>query len=174
MTRSKTILLTAFVLVLSAGVVVGRLWTQLPAMEAPHPAAGGPPPSWLADQLDLRAEQRRQMDAIWADTKQQIDKAFERRQQLDRERDQAIQELLTPAEWQAYGKIMEDFHNRRMEFDKQRRQLIHDANERSQALLDDGQKKKWEALRNAHDHAWHGPRGQENQRPATMPAGGGT
>jgi hypothetical protein len=152
MSRTRVILLIPFVLVLCAGVVVGRLWNRLPIETKPP----GGSPSWLADQLDLRPEQRQQMDAIWDETRPKIEKSFERRQSLDRERDQTIQELLTPAEWTAYDKIIEDFRAKRAALDKDRHQLVLDANEKSVALLDGAQKQKWEALRNAHEHEWHG------------------
>ncbi len=168
MSRVKIILLTAFVLVLSAGMVVGRLSAQLPVVKAERT---GPAPSWLADELNLTPDQRKQMDAIWADAKPKMDKLFERRQELDRERDQAIQDLLTPAEWTAYGKIMDDFHSRRADCEKQRLDLMQDASAHSRALLSDSQLQKWDALRNSR--SWRGPRGPENQRSSTtMPAVG--
>jgi hypothetical protein len=166
MSRIRIIFLAAFVLVLCAGVVVGRLWNQLPMQARSH----GGPPSWLADQLDLRPDQRQQMDAIWAETSPKIEKTFEERQALDRERDQTIQELLTPAEWAAYDKIVEDFRAKRSALDKERHQLVQDANEKSEALLDDVQKQKWESFRSAHDHDWHGPHAQGTSNgPATQP-----
>jgi hypothetical protein len=143
------------------------------AIEPRHPDGQ---PSWLADELNLRPEQRAQMDAIWAEAKGQSDKSFERRQGLDRERDQAIQELLTPAEWQAYDKIIEEFRAKRVELDKERGQVMHDANEKSLALLDDDQKQKWKAMRNLHDHRGpHGPGGpvdstKANSAPTTREA----
>jgi hypothetical protein len=144
------ILLSAFVLVLCAGVVVGRLWNQLP-VETKAPTSQ---PSWLADELQLQPEQREKMDALWTATKAINAKSFERRQALDRERDQAIQQLLTPAEWMAYDKIIEDFRTKRAALDKERHQLMDETNEKSMALLNDDQKHKWEELRN-----WRGPHG---------------
>src|SRR5947209_3696419 len=131
MSRTKIVLLSAFVLVLSAGVVVGRLWARLPAGAALRPADKSP--SWLADQLQLTPAQRQQMDAIWADMKQKNDQKIERRRALDHERDQAIEELLGPEQWAAYGRLMDEFRLKRAEVDKERENLFHDANERSLA-----------------------------------------
>src|SRR3954463_2073788 len=101
MSRSKFVILTAFVLVLGAGMVAGRLWARLPV----HTTPAGKQPSWLADQLNLTPEQRQQMDGIWANVEQQMDQKLERRHGLDRERDQAIEDLLGPEQWQAYGRL---------------------------------------------------------------------
>ena len=167
MSKTRVILMSAFLLVMCAGVVVGRLWNQLPIRAK---TAGGSP-SWLADQLNLRPDQRQQMDAIWGETGPKIQKSFEMRQELDRERDQTIQELLTPAEWTAYDKIVEDFRAKRATLDKDRHQLVMDANAKSMALLDDVQKKKWEELRELHMHDWHGPHGRGTPAgPATQPS----
>jgi Spy/CpxP family protein refolding chaperone len=167
MSRTRVILMSAFLLVMCAGVVVGRLWNELPIQAK---TAGGSP-SWLADQLNLRPDQRQQMDAIWAETGPRIQKSFDDRQSLDREREQKIQELLTPAEWTAYDKIVEDFRAKRAVLDKGRHQLVMDANAKSVALLDDAQKQKWEELRELHEHDWHGPHGHTTSAgPATQPS----
>jgi Spy/CpxP family protein refolding chaperone len=159
MNLAKVVILIAFALVLSAGVVVGRLWARLPDVSATvTPPATMPShqgsPSWLADQLKLTPEQRQQMDALWADTKAKRDLNLERRRQLDQQRNQAIADLLGPEQWQAYGRLIDDFHERATEIDKERMNLIHDANDRSRALLNDEQKKKWDQMRQPHhgDH----------------------
>ncbi len=165
MKHSKVIFLAALVLVMSAGVVVGRLWSQLPGR--PH---GPGNPSWLADQLNLTPEQRQQMDAVWADTKQKIDKTVERRRLLDRERDQAIEDLLGPEQWAAYGKLIDEFRAHRADLDKERAAILHQANESSQALLTDDQKQKWDSLRQSRPHdRGHWPHGDGAQRSTTMP-----
>lgn len=146
MSRTKVVILAAFVLVLGAGVVAGRLWARLPGAVTPE----GRSPSWLADQLNLTSEQRQQMDAIWAEAKQKLDQKVERRRSLDHERDQAIADLLGPEQWAAYGRLVDDFRAKRNEVDKERFALIRDANERSRALLAEGQRKTWDQIRQSH------------------------
>lgn len=164
MRKGRIILIAAFVLVLSAGMVVGRLWARLP-MRAP----GGPPPSWLADQLNLNSEQRQKMDSIWAETREKLDKAAEHRHELDHEREQAVLALLTNEQQKAYEQIIADFHERHTELDEQRQKWVADADQRSLALLTDAQLKKWNELRDSHD--WHGgPHGPDWHRGG--PAGG--
>lgn len=146
MGRTKIVILAAFVLVMGAGVVVGRLWTRLPHAAAPE----GKSPSWLADQLDLTPQQRQQMDGIWAETKQKVEQKSERRRALDQERDQAIADLLGPEQWAAYGRLVDEFRAKRNEADKERSMLIRDADERSRALLGEAQRQKWDQMRQSH------------------------
>ena len=154
--RSKTILLAAFVLVMSAGVVVGRLWTRLPEARVGRERS----PSWLADQMNLSPEQRQQMDAIWSDTKSKIHATFDRQRELDKQRDAAVLALLTPEQKTAYDKIKADHAAGRAELDKQRDALVHDANDRSKALLTDEQKARWDTLSKEMPVPWrHGPHG---------------
>lgn len=144
------------VLVLAAGVVVGRLWTRLPLVAAPPPP--GQERSWIADQLNLTTDQRKQMDAIWAETKQKMAATFDQHHGLDHERDAAIRNLLNDEQKAAYDKIVAEYRAKRAQMDKQRDQLIHDAEERSRALLDASQQKQWDELTKLmHQH--HGPHG---------------
>lgn len=169
MGRIRIIMLVAFVLVMSAGVVVGRLWARLPVETRPQ----GRSPSWLADQLQLSSDQRQQMDAIWNDTKQQIGALMDHRRGLDREREQAIRNLLTPDQRTAYDKINDDFRARRSDLDKQREALLRQANERSRALLTETQQKRWDTLTKEmhdHDHDRRGQHGPPGLRPTTKPA----
>jgi len=177
MSRSKIILLATFVLVLSAGMVVGRLWATLPAMAVVHPATQPSQQPWWAAQLDLTASQRQQMDAIWAETKPKVEETFDRRRQLDRKREEAVEDLIGP-QYPAYEKIYDDYYAQRMEIDKERQKLIHDAEDRTKALLNDSQLKKLEAL---GPHDFHIPHGNgsgggghhSTQTSTTMPAAAG-
>jgi hypothetical protein len=169
MSKRRIILLPAFLLVLSAGVVVGKLWTRLPAA-VPLPGKG---PSWLADQLDLSPEQRQQMDSIWSDTQQKLQKTEEIRRGFDKTRDQAIAALLSPEQRIVYGKILDDFHAHRADLDKDREKLIHDAEARSRALLTDAQKLKWDAMRTSHPHHDHDHGPPHGPMPATDPGSAG-
>jgi len=164
MNRSGFVFLSASVLLLCAGLVLGRLWARNPVASGAPP---GNPPSWIADQLDLNPAQRQQMDAVWDETKTKIGKTMERRHAMEHDRDEALHKLLTPDQAVAWDKISEDFHTQRAALDKDREKLIHDADERSRALLDDTQKKKWDVLtKQMHDRHWHGT---TTQRSSTAP-----
>ncbi len=155
MRRSTILLSTASVLVLSAGLVVGRLSAHLP-VTASRGADHGK--GWFSDTLGLSPDQKSKMDGIWSEVRQQVDKMGDRRHGLDHDRDVAIRGLLTPEQSTAYDKIFADYHERRAELDKNRDKLFHDANDRSRALLSPDQQAKWEAMsRDMRDH--HGPPG---------------
>jgi hypothetical protein len=168
MRGSKFILLLTIILVLGAGVVVGRLWAKLPLVPTPPDKH----PSWVAKELDLTAEQQQQMDAIWSETRQKMGNTFEQRRSLDRQRDQEVADLLStdPKMKAAYDKIMTDARQQRSDLDKVREKLVKDAEERSRALLSEDQKKRWDAMpRGPRDH---GPRGggPNSTNPSTRPS----
>lgn len=168
MFRSKIVFLLTVLLMLGAGVVLGRISARMPG-----PPGEGRPPSWLADQLDLTTDQRKQMDAIWAETKQKIGKTFEKRRAIDKQRDQAIMALLTPEQKRAYEGILDSARAQRATLDKEREAAVREANERSRALLDDRQKQRWETLtQQMREHDRHGWRGPTSRRSATMPGHG--
>jgi Spy/CpxP family protein refolding chaperone len=184
MLRLKLMFIPMVVLIFAAGLVVGRITNRVPAVtKAPEtrPTTRPHGPSALHDQLGLNAEQRQQMDAIWTDVWKNGN-SFDRRRQLDRERDQAIQALLTPEQKTQYDAIQEANRAKRSELDKEREKLIAEANEKSRALLTDEQKKKWDELtKEMREHRGPGgPRGRDhgpdrmgpggNDRPSTRPA----
>src|SRR5438309_3363879 len=102
MSRSKSILSLTIVLVLAAGVVVGRLWARLPTNVPVAPATTEPVrlPVSPAEALHLTPEQRKQMDEIWNDVRAKIGKTFDDTRNAAKQRDQKIQELLTPQQWE--------------------------------------------------------------------------
>ena len=153
---------------LSTGMVVGWVWTPLEKMETSAPETHSGPRPWF-DQLGLTADQQKQMDKIWGDTRAQMHKLFEHRSDLDRQRDQQIMALLNPDQRAAYEKINQEFHDQRADSDKQRDSLLADANARSRALLDDSQKEKWDIL-SKDMRRRHGPMGMSTQRSTTMPS----
>jgi len=168
MSRKAVLILVMAVLTLSAGVVLGWVWTPLQRIEAgPAGGHGGGPRPWIVDQLGLSAEQQKQMDKIWGDTRQQMQKLSERRRDLEKQRDQQVQALLDSSQRAAYDKINEAFRTQREDFDKQRESLIADANVRSRALLDPSQKDKWDIIsKDMQMRRRRGPMGMATQRSA--------
>lgn len=165
MRRSKFILVLTIVLVFAAGVVVGQIWAHLPVTKAmPTPPQPDGKPSWAKD-LGLSAEQQKQMDQIWGDTRQKIGDTFERRRNIDKQRDEAVQNLLDVQQKPTYEKIQNEHRQQRGELDKERATLVKQAEERSRALLSDEQKKRWDAMP-------RGPRGGPPRSPgsATNPS----
>jgi membrane-associated HD superfamily phosphohydrolase len=168
MRRSKFILVLTIVLVFAAGVVMGQLWARLPVSKAttPPPPTDGKPP-WVSE-LALTAEQQKEMDAIWAETRQKIGQTFDQRRNIDKQRDEAIQSLLTEQQKIAFENIQSEHSTQRAELDKERAQIVKQAEERSRALLNDEQKKRWDAM----PRGPRGPRGGPPRSPgsATHPS----
>jgi Spy/CpxP family protein refolding chaperone len=163
--RRIILLLSTVVLVLGAGVVVGRLLaprapTAIATTQPDHPRP------WF-DQLQLSSEQRQEMDAIWNDTKQKLHNlnTMDRRHELDKARDMQIRSILSAEQQASYDQINADFHAKLDELDKQRQKLIDDANQRSRALLDDNQKKLWDE----QSKRPHGRGSASTQRSTTRP-----
>jgi Spy/CpxP family protein refolding chaperone len=160
MRRSTIFLSTAAVLVLSAGWVVGRLSARLPVAIAPvdHGRKS------LQDTLSLTPEQDQKMQAINADVKQQMDKYHDRQHSLDKDRDTAIQAMLSPEQSAAYDKILQDYHTHRADLDKELDQCFRSGGERIRAMLTPEQQMKWDAMakdRRDHDRSRRGgPGGQ--------------
>lgn len=170
MGRRKTfLLLVTFILTLGAGVVIGWVWTPLQRVSAADtPAHTGPRP-WF-DQLDLSDDQQKQMNKIWADTRTQMQKLFEQRRDMEKQRDQAILALLDASQRAAFDKINQDFRTQHEDLDKQRETLFAGANASSRALLDDSQKQKWDILTKEFQMRHkHGPMGMATQS-STMPS----
>jgi hypothetical protein len=167
----KTILLVVTsVLVLSAGVVVGRLSAYLPeatgSVSTSSSASTRPTTRpWWGAQLDLSSEQAQQMEAIWSDTRQKMMKLSESRHDLDHQQEQAIRDLFPSDDLKAqYDQLKSNYKTQRADMDTQRQKLIDDANERSRALLTDEQKTKWDAQRKQwHEHRGNGGPGGPSQ-----------
>jgi Spy/CpxP family protein refolding chaperone len=159
----KIILVVTSVLVLGAGLAIGRLTARLPGPFHMHDV----PRAWF-EQLGLSADQRQQMDAIWDQTREKMQQLTDRRHDLEHERDREIHDLLSPAQQLAYDIIIQDYHRDRGEIDQEKMNQMHDADLQSRALLDDTQKQRWDELtREIHDG--HGPRGPATRESTTRP-----
>jgi Spy/CpxP family protein refolding chaperone len=173
MRKSTIFLSAAAVLVMGAGIVLGRLSTRLQAPPPQHAEHGR---GWFQDQLSLSPDQRKSMDSIWADVRQQVDKLNEQRRGIDKDRDLAIRALLSPEQLTAYDKLFADARARHQELDKQRDAIFQTANQKSRALLSPEQQVKWDAMqKDMHDHHGPGgPGGHMHNDPSTQSHGAGT
>lgn len=162
MTPLKLVFIPTVVLVFGAGLVVGRITTRIPPIVAATQPATKPVdrgPNRLHDQLGLTADQRKQMDAIWDEVMKTRGERFDRERKLEKERDNIAVSLLTPDQKVNYDKAMEDYRTKRTALDKEREAVMAQANERSRALLNDEQKKKWDEWSKEMRNSRGGPRG---------------
>jgi hypothetical protein len=143
------VLFWTVILVLGAGLTVGRLSARLsnpPSEENERHDHRDVPGAWLPDALNLTPDQKKQMDAIWTDFPQTMRKFGDRRRAMDKDREQAFRSLLNDQQLAAYDKIVADYRSQRDGLDKERQNLINQLNERSRALLTDEQKKEWDEM----------------------------
>jgi Spy/CpxP family protein refolding chaperone len=138
MSRVKMILTIGFVLALGAGAAVGMLAGRLPQAHQPR--------SWLGDELNLSAEQREQMRAIWQDVSKNRARDFEHRRTLDRERNEAIVGLLNDEQKATYDQINRQFAQRMQEMSQQREAAMQEAIERTKQILTPQQRERYEQM----------------------------
>jgi len=152
MKQSKTIFLTTVILVMIAGLAVGRLSARMPIAGVPVVPAVRLPP-WM-QQLNLTPDQAQQMDVIWQPLMQQLHSSTfqEKRRTLEQQREQAILAILNAEQRTAYGKITDQYRTAREALDAQRQKLIDDANAKSRTLLNPSQQATWdEQTKRMHD-----------------------
>ncbi len=172
--RLKFLLVPTAALVLGAGLVIGRISAKLPATTQPATQPAG----WFDEQLNLTADQRKQMETIWGEVHQNMGTSFEGRFALDKERDQAVRDLLTEEQQKSYDAIYDSYRAKKADLDKQREKLFADANARSRAMLTPDQQKRWDALSQEHRGGPGGrsrggrpPGSQPSSRPTSRPFG---
>ncbi len=139
MTKTKGLLIAAFVVTFAAGAVAGLL-----AGRAGHRRRG---PSYLAAELDLTDPQRHEMHEIWSEVMHAAGRRWwEQHKALREQRDQAIVDLLTDAQRAEYERILADHAAGRAAIDAERKQAFDRAVERTKAILTPEQAAKYEDL----------------------------
>ena len=153
--RIEILLIVVAVLAMSAGVVAGVLASRLPGT---NQATGtttstAPPASFertLADELNLRNDQREAMREIWEGVRGKVHKSFEDAQSLQKERDEAMVALLNDEQRQKFAKISQDYANRFDKLTKQRDRTFDEAVEQTKTILDATQRAKYEEILKSH------------------------
>jgi Spy/CpxP family protein refolding chaperone len=149
MTKLKATLFIAFVLALSAGVVLGfaaarRVDLPAPAVDKPAEAPRG---SWLSEQLGLTSAQSEQIRNIWQQGMSEQGRAnSERRRALEKERDGAVLGLLTSEQREEYDRLMKQYEGQLSELGRERDRLRQEAIEKTKQVLTEAQRKKYEEL----------------------------
>jgi hypothetical protein len=104
--------------------------------------------SWLSEELKLTPDQSERIRAIWSDMLQgpASRPSGERRRAAQKERDESIVALLKPDQKESYDKILEHYNQQTAEITRDREAAFQAAVERTKAVLDDGQRVKYEEL----------------------------
>ncbi len=133
------IVIASFVLAFAAGTTVGLLLGQ--SAQTPRRR------SRLSRELDLTPAQREQMRKIWSEVMGSAGgQRRERRETLRKERDEAVQALLTEEQKARYEKVMQEYSRKLAELSEERRKRFQEAGERTKEILTDQQRKKYEEL----------------------------
>jgi hypothetical protein len=165
MSRLHLLIISLFTVALGTGIVVG-----MGMMKAPPPREGR---SWLEEKLALKPEQSEQMKQIWEGVRGSSKPRNDTRMQYRKERDDALQALLTPDQKAAYAKMVDHYNAEIAELNKQQEAEFQAAAERTKTILNEQQRAMYEDLlkkgfrggpggpggpRGDHDHGpGHGP-----------------
>jgi hypothetical protein len=174
--RKTALLLILVVLSVGSGMEIGWAWRPLDKYSAAAPSTqptntGGPRP-WI-DQLGLNPDQQKQIEKIWNDTQQQMQKIGQQHRDLERQREKQVLDILDQEQQITYAKIEAQSHAGHADLDKQRESLIAAANARSRALLDPSQQEQWDILSKEirHRRGPMGSMGSATQHSTTQPSG---
>lgn len=175
MNRARLTIVVVFVTAFAAGVGVGL------AVRRPPPPAGlpGRGPSWMATELGLTAAQHEEMIKIWAGVgRSSWHEEGEKRQALQRQRDEAIRKLLPAESQEEFDRVHAAYARQVAEMADQRRQRFDSAVTRSKAILAPEQRTKYEAILSrraeGRDGRRPGPGGYERPENASTRPGSAT
>jgi Spy/CpxP family protein refolding chaperone len=191
---TKFVVILGFLVSFAAGLIVGASRTRT----APPPTVAVPPTtlpaatqpttrpsrhSFFVRELNLTPEQQEQLKQIWSETADRARKEHEeRRRQLRRERDEAIDELLEKEDAKGrYTRIHQRYEEKSRELEREMRAGFERAVERTNAMLTPEQREKYaEILRRQRwdrdgrdgdrDGRGGGPGRRGDDRPASRPA----
>ena len=146
-----------FVLAFAAGVCVGLL--------AGRSASG----SRLSRELDLTREQREQMRQIWSEVmRASEEQQWQRRCELQQERDEAIRALLTDEQKRQHEQLMGEYARKLDGLSQERGKRFDEAVEKTKLILTESQRKRYEQLLETGCE----PRGRPGGGPPHRPGGG--
>lgn len=140
MSKTKLIVLACFVAAFAAGLVAGMAGKRVTEPERPPPDR-----SWIEGRLDLTPEQREQMHQIWSSLLRR-EQQRERQEAFQKERDAAIQELLTDEQKMQYEAVVAEYTQKVEALSQERRKAFEDAVARTKAMLSEEQRVKYEQM----------------------------
>lgn len=141
MTRTRVIVLVVFVAAFAAGVATGLV------LRPAHPRPPERGPSWLVAELSLTPAQQEEMLKIWGNVgRSGWQEENEKRQALQKQRDEAIRNLVPKAAQAEFDKANETYAKRSAELGELRRQRFDAAVAKTKAILTDEQRAKYETI----------------------------
>lgn len=140
-TDSKGFLFLAFLLTLSAGLAGGMLAARA-WMPAPRPATARSP----LDELQLSADQTQQMRKIWESVRDSAQTCLTRGQSLRRQRDKAMEAILTDEQKARFEKVDQEYNSRIAALNNERENAFQKAVERTEQILTPPQRAAYEKI----------------------------
>lgn len=139
MTKTKLIIVLAFIIALAAGGAVGVVTDR--ALR--HRRRG----SWLGQKLDLTQEQKDMMHEIWSEALGKTAREMAtKRGDVHEERQEKIRDLLTDEQMEEYKKIMEEYRQDLRGLQSTRHEIFEAAREKTREILTLEQQKKYDKL----------------------------
>jgi Spy/CpxP family protein refolding chaperone len=138
--KTNITLLLAFATVFGAGAVIGM--ARHSGQHENQRLRG----SWLRQELDLTDEQHEKMRSIWSEvmSSQQGRNGWEKRRELQKEREQALAEMLTPEQKERYAQVNAEYDRKVAELGEARRKSFQQAIDRTKEILSPEQAAKYD------------------------------
>jgi Spy/CpxP family protein refolding chaperone len=134
-TDSRAVLALAFALTLAAGVAGGLVAARAPGVKSAIASAHSP-----LDELQLSADQTRQMRTIWEAVRDSVQGCQIRGQTLRQQRDRAMESLLTDEQKARFEKVAQDYNNQILALNSQREATFQSAVTETTKILNDQQR----------------------------------
>ena len=144
--KSRFVFTVAFGLALVAGAAAGVLATRFvaaPTSPTPPAAVGG---ALTLEDLELTPDQRDKVKRIWEGVKAQSDQSYRQAQNIQRERDAKVFDLLTDAQKAQYKQIYERYLDENTRLLAARDAAVKKAIEETKSLLSSPQREKYDAV----------------------------
>jgi Spy/CpxP family protein refolding chaperone len=138
--KATVVLVLAYVLALAAGTTSGVLAERLRAPNNDNAAAP------LAVQLQLTDDQRDRMRQMWEQAQQTVDDCYKQAQSIERERDQALVDLLTDEQKAKFAPMDKAYAEQFAALAARRTEAFEDAFDKTEQLLSSDQKTKYEQI----------------------------
>lgn len=168
MTKTKLILVAAFLVTLVAGFAAGYTFRAYTPHRHDRP--------WLVYHLDLTPEQRDKMKTVWQEADTALNKISERGRALRSERSEAISALLSGPQALQYEAIQQEFQRKSDELGRERQNVFEQAHAKTDPILTPTQRQTYEELMKSgsgSDRRPLGNAGKESSKPGEPPPAGG-
>ncbi|GIW76863.1 MAG: hypothetical protein KatS3mg104_1926 [Phycisphaerae bacterium] len=166
---TRMIVITGFIIAFGAGLMSGIVLKSY-GPGAPKPDKRDPQ-SWIAEQLELNPEQQKRLKEIWSGFGGRRDN-WQKREQIRRERDEAIANLIRPEDMSAYDQILEIARQKTEALEAEGKARFQEAVEKTKAFLTEKQRKKYEELLSRGPGHGRDGRDRERDKPGPGPKPG--